>query len=142
MTTKTNTPAQDVINAFPTFKQILSDPAYKAQIFQDKTTRMWININATAGSELGCADMVAMLVNNMVESMTEKPFYNTYDMTTAKSTTEVMDWAGTKHKVSRDEFQALLKVFWFSYLGIKMDDAQFDAYCAFKSIPKIYRIMD
>ena len=141
MTTKTITPAKTVVTTFPTFKQLLSDPAYKAQIFQDKSTRLWINV-AITGSELGCADMVAMIINHMVQSMTEKPFYNSYDMTTAKSKTNVLDFYGNKHEVTRDEFQALLKVFWFSYLGIQMSDAQFEAYCKFKSDPKIYRIMD
>ena len=142
MTTKTITPAKNVISAFPTFKQLLSDPAYKAQIFEDKGTQFWINVAITAGSELGCADMVAMIINHMVTSMTEKPFYNSYDMTTAKSKTNVLDFYGNKHEVTRDEFQALLKVFWFSYLGIQMTEAQFEPYCDFKSIPKIYRIMD
>ena len=141
MTTKTTTPAQNVLSAFPTFKQLLSDPAYEAQIFQDKGTRLWINM-AIAGNELACADMVAQLINHMVTSMTEKPFFDDYNMRRAQDMTIVLDAYEGRHQVTRDEFQALLKVFWFSYLGIKMTDAQFDAYCAFKSIPKIYRIMD
>ena len=141
MTTKTTTPAQNVLSAFPTFKQLLSDPAYEAQIFQDKGTRLWINM-AIAGNELACADMVAQLINHMVTSMTEKPFFNDYNMRRAQDMTIVLDAYEGRHQVTRDEFQALLKVFWFSYLGIKMSDAQFEAYIAFKSIPKIYRIMD
>ena len=141
MTTKTTTPAQNVLSAFPTFKQLLSDPAYEAQIFQDKGTRLWINM-AIAGNELACADMVAQLINHMVTSMTEKPFFDDYNMRRAQDMTIVLDAYEGRHQVTRDEFQALLKVFWFSYLGIKMSDAQFEAYIAFKSIPKIYRIMD
>ena len=141
MTTKTTTPAQNVLSAFPTFKSILAKPEYEAQIFQDRGAKALIMLSIGAG-EVMCAETVATLINHMVTSMTEKPFFNTYNMLTAKSITEVMDWTGAKHPVNRDEFQALLKVFWFSYLGIKMSDAQFEAYIAFKSIPKIYRIMD
>lgn len=141
MKTQTKNPAQNVISAFPTFKQLLSDPAYKAQIFEDKSTRLFINM-AIDGSELACADMVAQLVNHMVRSLTEKPFYVTYNMSRAQDTSIVLDAYEIINQVNRDEFQALLKTFWFSYLSIKMSDAEFEAYVAFKSIPKIYRIMD
>lgn len=141
MTTKTTTPAQDVINAFPTFADILTKPEYQAQIFEDRGAKALIMLSP-GGGEVMCAETVATLVNHMVTSMMDLSFFDTYNMLTAKSITEVKDWTGAKHPVNRDEFQALLKVFWFSYLGIKMTDAQFEAYIAFKSIPKIYRIMD
>ena len=141
MTTKTITPAKTVVTTFPTFKQLLSDPAYKSKVFEDRQTQAFIKF-CISGSELGCADLVAQIVDHMVTSMTEKPFYTFYDMTTAKSTSQVLDFSGGKHEVTRDEFQALLKVFWFSYLGIEMSEDQFEAYAKFKDNAKIYRIMD
>ena len=141
MKTETKKHAQNVIKAFPTIKQLLSDPAYNAQIFDDKSTRLFINM-AIDGSELACADLVAQLVNHMVTSLTGKPFFDDYNMRRAQDMTIVLDAYEGRHQVNRDEFQALLKTFWFSYLSIKMSDAEFEAYVAFKSIPKIYRIMD
>jgi hypothetical protein len=63
-------------------------------------------------------------------------------MSSSTSKSYVFDSSEEAHKVSRDEFQALLKVFWFSYLSIEMTEEQTEAYLDLKENPVMYTIMD
>jgi hypothetical protein len=137
---KNQTASQNVLNTFPTFQEILTNPDYQAHIFYDPSIKAMIK--ASVGNELASADLVALLVNHMVSQVTGSPFFDTYDMSSSASKSYVFDSSEEAHKVSRDEFQALLKVFWFSYLSIEMTGEQIEAYLDLKENPVMYTIMD
>jgi hypothetical protein len=148
---KTTMAAASVNAVFPSFKEIVNDPKYGISIFENMpwATREILHakifveeIDSQETREIIYAEAIATLVNFMVDQITGKEFYTHYDMNGEDGECEVLDSEGKSYTLNPKEFFAILKIFWFSYMGIPFSNEQREAYYDFKSDPKIFKIMD
>jgi hypothetical protein len=136
------TPAQSVIATYPTFVELLTKSENNAGLVYSEEDLIAIEM-IWADSEDLAAEQVAHTVNHLVRSFTGTPLFNSFDMSTPDSITEVKTASGDLIQLKREQFESILKVFWCSYLGVKLNDAQYDSYINFiSSDNKIRQVCD
>ncbi len=142
------TPAQVVINTYPTFTEIFE---YALNNIGGVKGSMTHRFYTTLPEEYRW-EAVSDLVDLMVEQQQGRPFHKTYGVKVNKNTgfssdktgsAIVYDFMKQEHTVNGDEYLALLKIMsthWMNYQGFT--DEMNDAYLEFKCDLKIYKILD
>jgi hypothetical protein len=148
---KTTKAAASLNAVFPSFKEIVNDPKYGISIFeQNPGARFQImaakiyeaQSKSVKKCEIVYAEVIAYFVQVMVKQMRGSDFYGFYDMNHQKGVCEVYSYAGRSYTLNPEEFFAIIKIFWFSHLGISFSDEQIEAYKDFKDDPRISSILD
>lgn len=143
MTTKTLTFAQQVNKVYPSFVDILSKSEYNIDLIKDPIFRGMCKVQSQAKKEMACMELVAMAIDSFMENTLERRFTNSFVCEGKKGWAIVYDSMENKHQVTSEEFQALLKIFWFSWVNVPMSKEQHKIYREFKgSSSKIWDILD
>ena len=146
------TPAQVVINTYPTFTQIFEHALKKISNLKGHMTHRFY----TTLPEEYRYEAVADLIDLIVEPTLGRPFRKSYAVQINKKTgfsslptnfAKVYDCNGQEQKVNGDEFLALLKIMSYSWLSMYNDfpytDEMDEAQSKFKGSDfRIYQIMD
>lgn len=87
-------------------------------------------------------EKIATAVNQMMFTMMERPWFTGYDLDADSAT--VLDYSGNSYQVTMDEFDAMTKFAFVTYLEMNViDEKTYDLYLDFKgNDPKIWKIMD
>jgi len=131
------TPAQKVLNVFPSFNEMMNDDKYGVQHLLHPMQR-WAFSNSLQW------EGVAMAVDNMCHAMFDRGFYTSYAINGDKGWAYVLPAFGDSIKVDADEFKALISILLILNMGlIQPTKKQYDAYLNFKgSDSRIYKILD
>jgi hypothetical protein len=137
--TTTSVAAQKVIDTFPSFKELISDDKYGSQHLLHPIQR-WAFTNSLQW------EGIAMAVNNMLNSMYGKGFYDYYAFNEKRGTgsASVLPAHGDPIKVDFLEFQALTLIMFIFNMGcVEPTDEQYEAYLDFKSSDtRMWKILD
>lgn len=134
---KVSNPAQQVIDLFPSFDELINNDKYGVQhLLHPFTKKAFSKSNQWEG--------IAMAVDNMCEQMYGKRFYTSYAFTNSEGSASVLPAYGDEISVNKKEFQALLKIMIIFNMGmVSPTDKQYEAYLDFKSSDsRIYKILD
>ena len=146
------TPAQAVINTYPTFTQIFEHALKKVSNLKGHMTHRFY----TTLPEEYRWEAVTDLIDLMIESYLGRPFHKTYGIKVNKKTgfssqlhnsAKVYDSNGQIKEVDGDQYLALLKIMAYTWLSMYNDfpytDEIDDAQINFKGSDfKIYQILD
>lgn len=85
-------------------------------------------------------EKIATAVNQMMFTMMGKGWFTGYDLDTDTAT--VLDHAGGEYTVTIEEFDAMTKFCFMTWLEMPVSDKAYDLYLDFKCDPKIWKILD
>lgn len=131
------TPAQKVLNVFPSFNEMMNDDKYGVQYLLHPMQR-WAFSNSLQW------EGVAMAVNNMCYRMYDRELYTSYAINGSKGSAYVLPAFGDEIKVDADEFKAIISIMLIFNMGlVKPTDSQIRAYEDFYySDSRIYKILN
>ena len=131
------TPAQKVLNVFPSFNEMMNDDKYGTQHLLHPIQR-WAFSNSLQW------EGVAMAVNNMCYRMYDRELYTSYAINGSKGSAYVLPAYGDEIKVNGDEFKAILKIMMIFNMGlVTPTKEQVRAYENFyASDSRIYKILN
>lgn len=134
---QTNQYAQNVIDVFPSFNELINNEKYGAQYLIHPFVRI-------AFSKSNQWEGIAQGINKMCEDMYQREFYDSYAFNGNKGSAYVLPAYGDSIKVDIVEFKALLKIMMIFNMGLEQPTKkQYEAYLDFKgSSSHIYKILD
>ena len=133
---------QKVIDTYPTMEELCN---------HEKTQTLFSIPTHKIDNKVG---IISGLVHKMCNEMYGLGFYKStfftpsddpYDFNTGKNIIGdgiIYDSQKRTHKVNYKEFIALSKVMFCSFLGIELNDEQYESYLDFKCDERIYKILD
>jgi len=128
---------QNVLNSFPTSKEIMTNKNYKAfKVMHPIYIAGWKNAPNSW-------EAIAMTVNDMCNQVQGRPFSSYCNPQNKNGYALCYDFYGKEYKVSFEEFQALNLIMYCSWLDIPFTDEMYKSYIDFKSSnEKFYWILD
>ena len=90
-------------------------------------------------------ELVVIAVDNMMRHMQGQGFYSSYacENDASEGWAYLLDHSGTEHRVNAEEFFAIAKLMFVTWLQLPMSDKAYDLYLDFKaSDNKIWKILD